>query len=234
MPRDRGSQPVHVAVFDLDRFTQFNETLGQSAGDELICEVGRRIATIAEQFAPGSTDGEAVDGSHGEVLGAPTAWLARLPGDEFALMMHGIGDATAAEALTQAVMQALRRVCQVAGIECFLSASAGLASFPRDADSAGILLSRADRATREVKSRGRNDIGWYLHSLEQVGRGRIEMVTGLHKAIERMNEFELHFQPWVDVRGGPSDRPGGSGALATATASWCRPATSSRWPRTPA
>lgn len=42
-----------------------------------------------------------------------------------------------------------------------------------------------DRATREVKSRGRNDIGWYLHSLEQVGRGRIEMVTGLHKAIER-------------------------------------------------
>ena len=204
-----GSQPVHVAVFDLDRFTQFNETLGQSAGDELICEVGRRIATIAEQFAPGSTDGKAVDGSHGDVFGTPTAWLARLPGDEFALMMHGIGDATAAEALTESVMQALRRVCQVAGIECFLSASAGLASFPRDADSAGILLSRADRATREVKSRGRNDIGWYLHSLEQVGRGRIEMVTGLHKAIER-EEFELHFQPWVDV---PAARVTGLEAL---------------------
>ena len=67
----------------------------------------------------------------------------------------------------------------------------------RDA-GASLCFLRADRATREVKSRGRNDIGWYLHSLEQVGRGRIEMVTGLHKAIER-EEFELHFQPWVDV-----------------------------------
>jgi predicted signal transduction protein with EAL and GGDEF domain/DNA-binding response OmpR family regulator len=192
------SRSVHVAVFDLDRFTQFNETLGQAAGDELICEVGRRIAAIAEQFAPGSSQDVPKNGPAADMPGMPTAWLARLPGDEFALMMHDIGDAAAAEALTQQVMRALGRVCEVAGLECFLSASAGLASFPRDADSAGILLSRADRATREVKARGRNDVGWYLHSLEQSGRGRIEMVTGLHKAIER-EEFELHFQPWVDA-----------------------------------
>ncbi|HPU50373.1 MAG TPA: response regulator, partial [Burkholderiaceae bacterium] len=95
------SRSVHVAVFDLDRFTQFNETLGQAAGDELICEVGRRIAAIAEQFAPGSSQDVPKNGPAADMPGMPTAWLARLPGDEFALMMHDIGDAAAAEALTQ-------------------------------------------------------------------------------------------------------------------------------------
>jgi EAL domain-containing protein (putative c-di-GMP-specific phosphodiesterase class I) len=95
-------------------------------------------------------------------------------------------------------MQEVQRPYQVADTECFVSASVGVALYPRDGDAAGILLTRADRAAREVKSRGRNDVAWYLPSLNHDTRSRLEMVSGLHKALER-NELELHFQPWVDV-----------------------------------
>lgn len=211
-------ESVQVAVFNLDRFTQFNETLGQAAGDELICEVARRIAAVIGQY-PGSSDGSHSDSNHSHrspsaqasstgrsMLDASGAgatagrllWLARLPGDEFALLLRGMPDRGAAQAVIESVLAAIRQVCHVVGIDIFLTASVGLASFPADADSAGMLLSRADRATREVKERGRNDVGWYLPNLEQGGLDRIEMVTGLNKALER-GEFELHFQPLIDV-----------------------------------
>lgn len=178
-------QTVQVAMFDLDRFTQFNETLGQAAGDELICETGRRIEASAAQRVALIGNGAA-------------HCLARLPGDEFVLMLTGIADPTEAETVVRAALQSMRRVCVVGGTECFLSASVGMASFPGDAESADILLARADRAVHEVKLRGRNDLIWFQPRFEQGGRGRIEMITGLHRALER-EEFELHFQPWVDA-----------------------------------
>jgi len=182
-----GEQRVAVAVIDMDRFTQINETLGQVAGDELLCLMGERIRDALAPLCAGAQ--------------GPEPFLARLPGDEFALLVPRVRSLAEVDELMRAVMQELQRSCQVAQTECFVSASIGVALFPRDGDAAGILLSRADRAAREVKARGRNDFAWYLPSLNRDSRSRLEMVAGLHKALER-DEFELHFQPWVDVANG--------------------------------
>jgi len=175
---------VAVAVLDLDRFTQVNETLGQTAGDELL---GRIAERVRESLSIGP--GEA---------GEDAPMLARLPGDEFALMLPRVTSISEVDECIRRAMTALRRPFRVADTDCFVSASAGIALFPRDSDSAGTLLARADRAVREVKARGRNDAAWYLPSLNRDPRARMDIVAGLHKALDR-SEFELHYQPCVDV-----------------------------------
>ena len=192
---------VHVALFNLDRFTQFNETLGHAAGDELLAETGRRIAAVVSRGLDGSGPAPAV----------PQAGLciARLPGDEFALMVSGAPRPDVTESLVRTVLRELGRAFRVDGIDCFLSASAGLAAWPRHADTAEALLSRADRANREVKARGRNDMAWYQPGLDRGGRHRIQMLSDLHRAVDR-GEFEVHYQPWLHA---PSARVTGLEAL---------------------
>ena len=192
---------VHVALFNLDRFTQFNETLGHAAGDELLAETGRRIAAVVSRGLDGSGPAPAV----------PQAGLciARLPGDEFALMVSGAPQPDITESLVRAILHELGRAFRVDGIDCFLSSSAGLAAWPRHADTAETLLSRADRANREVKARGRNDMAWYQPGLDRGGRHRIQMLSDLHRAVDR-GEFEVHYQPWVHA---PTARVTGLEAL---------------------
>jgi PleD family two-component response regulator len=218
----RSGQKVAVVVLDLDRFTQINETLGQIAGDELLCQVGQRIRAVAGGDLPRDV---AADGRRSRGLSsvspervrhdgsdAPltTPMVARLPGDEFGLIVPIADDESHVDAMMRTLVQEMQAPFQVAQTECFVSASIGIAIYPRDGDAAGTLLSRADRAAREVKARGRNDVAGTCTESEQVDtRSRLEMVSGLHKALER-NEFELHFQPWLDV---PAARVTGLEAL---------------------
>ena len=217
----RSGQKVAVVVLDLDRFTQINETLGQIAGDELLCQVGQRIRAVAggdlpcdvaadgrmsRAVAPMSPERARHDGSDGPLT---TPMVARLPGDEFGLIVPIADDESRVDAMMRTLVQEMQAPFQVAQTECFVSASIGVAIYPRDGDAAGTLLSRADRAAREVKARGRNDVAWYAPNLNTDTRARLELVSGLHKALER-NEFELHFQPWLDV---PAARVTGLEAL---------------------
>ena len=214
----RTGQKVAVVVLDLDRFTQINETLGQIAGDELLCQVGQRIRAVAAGALPADHARPAAGEPAGTGTQAGSAnpdvppagtMVARLPGDEFGLLVPVHDDEARVEAMMRTLVRDLQAPFQVAQTECFVSASIGIAMYPRDGDTAGTLLSRADRAAREVKARGRNDVAWYVPNLNSDTRARLEMVSGLHKALER-NEFELHFQPWLDV---PSARVTGLEAL---------------------
>jgi diguanylate cyclase (GGDEF)-like protein len=184
-----GSQ-LHLVLFNLDRFAHFNETLGQSAGDELIAEAGRRVASVVAR------------GLHWSSSVRPSfdvrLCVARFPGDEFALMLSGVRERDATETLVRTVLAELRHPCRVEDIDCFLSASAGLAAFPMHADRAEFLISRADRANRLAKARGRNDFVWCEPGPDRGGRARIQMQSDLHRAVER-GEFEVHYQPWVDL-----------------------------------
>ena len=187
--RSSGEQ-VHLILLDLDRFAHFNETLGQGAGDELMIEAGRRISSVV---ATGLHWTRGITPSSDARLCA-----ARLPGDEFALMVAGVDARDATEVLVRAVLTQLRLPCRVEDIDCFLSASAGLAAFPVHADRAEFLLSRADWAVRLAKARGRNDFAWCELAPDDGGRARIRMQSDLYRAVER-GEFEVHYQPWVDL-----------------------------------
>jgi EAL domain-containing protein (putative c-di-GMP-specific phosphodiesterase class I) len=95
----------------------------------------------------------------------------------------------------------MREPIFVAGQECFVTASVGIAIFPRDGASVADLMRNSDVAMYSVKDAGRNDSAIYSPILVSRGREKLELETALHKAIER-DELVLHYQPKIDVRAG--------------------------------
>ena len=190
----RGTHQVALLLIDLDRFKIINDTLGHSAGDELLLEVSRRLKKCVphcdEVLEPGS---------------APQTTLAlqgvaRLTGDEFMALLPEVANEGEAQLLAARILELLREPLLVGGQECFMTASIGIALYPRDGANAAELMKNADVAMHAVKSAGRNDATLYNPALA-VGRGRamLELESALHKAIER-NELVLHYQPKIDVR----------------------------------
>jgi diguanylate cyclase (GGDEF)-like protein len=171
-----------LAVVDIDRFAHVNERFGQYAGDELLCQIARRLVEVCDRHRP-----------CGDM---PT--VARLAGDEFAVLIGAGCPPGAVDNLLQRMLEAMREPRRVAGLDCVVSASIGVAQFPRDGDSAGLVLSHADLAIAALKSNGRNGIHWYSPAMEGASRVRLELAADLRRALES-GELELHYQAILDV-----------------------------------
>ena len=185
-----------LLLIDLDRFKVINDTLGHAAGDELLMEVSRRLRGCvrhSDQFLEGALE---VAGSRSHrTLEA----VGRLGGDEFVALLPEVTDERDAERVAARILEAMREPTFVAGQECFVTASVGIALFPRDGDTGADLMRNADVAMYAVKSQGRDASTVYSPMLAGRGREKLELESALHKAIER-NELVLHYQPKVDVR----------------------------------
>jgi len=179
-----------IVALDLDSFRRINESLGQVAGDEVMCLIGERLSGALAAFS--------ARGAESGARPAREPLLARLPGDEFAILLPRVRDQAEINALVDSLLVDFRRPFAVAGTECFVSCCAGIAVYPDDGDGAGLLLSRADAALAAAKALGSQTVKWY-GSMRKAGTGtRLTMLSGLHKALER-GEFELHYQPCVDA-----------------------------------
>lgn len=195
MARRQGHQ-VALLLIDLDRFKNVNDTLGHAAGDELLVEVSRRLRGCvrhSEQVVERNLD--TMGARNHRSLEA----LGRLGGDEFVALLPDVACDADAERVAQRVLAALREPVFVGGQDCFVSASVGIALFPRDGDSVADLMRNADVAMYTVKDQGRNAAALFSPMLAGKGRERLELESALHKAIQR-NELVLHYQPKVDVR----------------------------------
>ncbi|MGQ3055352.1 MAG: putative bifunctional diguanylate cyclase/phosphodiesterase [Roseateles sp.] len=192
----RGGHEVGLLLIDLDRFKVINDTLGHAAGDELLIEVGRRLRSCvrhSDQILEGVLDGMGNRSHRGlEAVG-------RLGGDEFVALLPEVTDERDAERVAQRVLDALREPIFVGGQECFVTASVGIAIYPRDGQTMADLLRNSDVAMYAVKSQGRNASAIYSPQLAGHGKQKLELESALHKALER-NEIVLHYQPKIDVR----------------------------------
>ena len=185
-----------LLLIDLDRFKFINDTLGHSAGDELLMEVGRRLRSCvrhSDQVTDGALETAGVR-SH-RALEA----VGRLGGDEFVALLPEIAADSDAERVAQRMLEAMREPIIVSGQECFVTVSVGVAIFPRDGNAVVDLLRNADVAMYSVKSQGKNSAAIYSPQLAGRGREKLELETALHRAIER-DELVLHYQPKIDVR----------------------------------
>ncbi|HEX2012702.1 MAG TPA: diguanylate cyclase, partial [Roseateles sp.] len=192
----RMGHEVGLLLIDLDRFKIINDTLGHAAGDELLIEVGRRLRACvrhSDQVIEGML--ESVGGRSHRTLEA----VGRLGGDEFVALLPEVMDERDAERVAQRVLDALREPIFIAGQECFVTASVGIAIYPRDGLTMADLLRNSDVAMYAVKSQGRNASALYTPQLAGRGRENLELESALHKAIER-GELVLHYQPKIDVR----------------------------------
>jgi predicted signal transduction protein with EAL and GGDEF domain/FixJ family two-component response regulator len=185
-----------LLLIDLDRFKNVNDTLGHAAGDELLMEVARRLRACvrhSEQVMEGAL--EAAGARSHRTLEA----VGRLGGDEFVALLPEVTDDADAQRVANRILDSLREPIFVAGQECFVTASVGIALFPQDGLNLVDLMRNSDVAMYAAKSAGRNAATAYSPHLGGRGRERIELESHLHKAIER-NELVLHYQPKVDVR----------------------------------
>jgi PAS domain S-box-containing protein len=187
-----------LLLIDLDRFKVINDTLGHGAGDELLLQVGRRLVACvrhSDAVLDGTLDSAGLR-SH-RALEA----VGRLGGDEFVALLPEVGADADAERVAQRVLDELRQPFLVSGQECFVTASVGVALYPRDGTSVVDLLRNADVAMYSVKNQGKNAAAVFNPMLAGRGREKLELETALHKAIER-EELVLHYQPQIDVVAG--------------------------------
>jgi predicted signal transduction protein with EAL and GGDEF domain len=185
-----------ILLIDLDRFKVINDTLGHAAGDELLTEVAQRLRACvrhSDQVLEGAM--EAVGSRTHRTLEA----VGRYGGDEFVALLPEVIDDRDAERVAGRVLDAMRDPIFVAGQECFVTASVGIAMYPRDGHTVLDLMRNADIAMYSVKAAGRNASAIYAPQLAGRGREKLELESALHKAIER-DELVLHYQPKIDVR----------------------------------
>jgi diguanylate cyclase (GGDEF)-like protein len=173
---ERYSRGFAVLVIDLDRFKSINDSLGHIAGDEMLTEVARRLRAVLRK--------------------ADT--LARLGGDEFVLVLNEIAAARDAESVASKLLASLAVPVVLSGIEVQISASIGISLFPQDGVDAESLLKHADAAMYHAKKNGRNAFQFFAPVMNVFARERLELESGLRRALAQ-SEFELHYQPKVDV-----------------------------------
>ncbi len=182
-----------VAMIDLDGFKPVNDLHGHMVGDLFLIEAARRLSAR-------------VDGA---------GLLARMGGDEFALLIERFGSQDDVTEITQKLAEGLVAPFSHGDITAFMSCSCGVA-LRYEREGAGRLLERADIALYEAKAKARGGVVVFSDALEQAALRRMIVSRDLRTAIER-EEFHIAFQPIVDLR---------SGALSgfEALARWRHPA----------
>ena len=175
----RRGELVAVLVLGLDRFKVANDTLGQAVGDELLKQVSQRLSASVRK--------------------ADT--VARLSGDEFGLVLSGVVDGTHVNTAAQKLLETLALPFSINGYELFVTASIGISLYPADGEDEQTLIKSADTAMCRAKEMGRNNVQFYAPEMNRRTLHRLEMESGLRRAVER-GEFLLHYQPKVDLTHG--------------------------------
>jgi len=165
---------VALLLFNVDRLSRINDSLGHAAGDAVLREVARRA---------------------GEVAGA-TNTVARLSGDEFVLLLTGFDDTDDVIYCAQRLIDAVAQPLLVGEHDVVVTGSVGISVYPRDGDAPGDLLKAADAALTLVKDAGRNGFRFFKGEMNAEALRWLALETRLRRAIER-DELALHYQPQV-------------------------------------
>lgn len=131
----------------------------------------------------------------------PSDTVARVSGDEFAVILSELKSPQNAGPVAKKLIDALRLPYNLDGNEVFVTASIGITLYPTDSDNIETLIRDADAAMYGAKSAGRNNYQYYTAEMNQRATEKLRLETGLRHAIER-EEFVLHYQPKVDIASG--------------------------------
>jgi len=189
---DRGA--TALLLIDLDHFKEVNDTLGHSAGDQVLVEVAHRLAGAAQ----------------------PDDLVARLGGDEFAVLFVGLTAPATALPRAHAILGALTAPIELDGMRLSVEASGGVACAPDDAGDGGVveLLRRADVAMYQAKRDGQR-VAVYAATRDTADRDSLTLGGDLHRAVAE-SQFVVDFQPIVDLGTGEA-------IAAEALARWHHP-----------
>jgi diguanylate cyclase (GGDEF)-like protein/PAS domain S-box-containing protein len=168
-----------VLFLDLDRFKTVNDSLGHETGDKLLKSVSMRLR---ENMRDSDT-------------------ISRQGGDEFLLILRDVADPPSAARVAEKLLEALARPHIIGEYELHVTPSIGISLYPDDARDIDGLIRNADAAMYHAKERGRFNYQFFTPEMNTRAYERLSLEGSLRQAIER-GEFELHYQPQVDMRSG--------------------------------
>jgi diguanylate cyclase (GGDEF)-like protein/PAS domain S-box-containing protein len=169
-----------LLIVDLDLFKNVNDSFGYEFGDRL-------LVAISERFRSRLRDEDT---------------LARLHGDEFALLMEDIDVAAGAAVLARDLLQVLEAPFRIGDVdEVYIGASIGISISPDDGSELTLLLRNAEAAANLAKQQGRKTLRFYTESLTTQALERMSLESRLRKAIEN-GQLLLHYQPLIEAKCG--------------------------------
>lgn len=172
-------QNVGLMFIDLDNFKYINDTFGHDAGDDLLCEVARRLGSAVRKMDK----------------------VYRLGGDEFTVVLPGVDSRQEVERIAQRVLTALTPPLSLRGGTVYVSASVGAACSPLDASTSDQLVRCADLAVYAAKARGKSCYASFDTSLKT----RAELLATMGAEIRaglKAGEFHLVYQPKLHLGDG--------------------------------
>ncbi len=161
-----------IALLDLDRFKEVNDTLGHGMGDSLLCEVAARLLEVA----------------------SGRATVARLGGDEFALVIPGVIGPEEATGIVRDIESAIAHPFHIEGITLAVTASAGVSLAPQHGDNVALLLQRADIAMYHAKDK-RSGIELYSASHDASMQRKLLLAGQLSEALTAGEQLSVVYQP---------------------------------------
>ena len=172
-------QLVTILCLGLDRFNQINENLGHEIGDLLLKAVAERLTACVEA---GDT-------------------VARLDTDQFAIILATTQHKQEVGNIAQTILESISQTFALAGQEIFITASMGIAIYPRDGQEIEQLLNHANTAMVHAKQQGGDQYQYYTVAYNIGSSDRLALQTTLRYALER-GELQLYYQPQVNLQTG--------------------------------
>ncbi|MDG4658419.1 EAL domain-containing protein [Ectobacillus antri] len=169
---EESTAPYAIMFIDMDSFKKLNDLFGHSFGDQIIQAFAGRIAKLLQ-------------GKH---------VFSRIAGDEFTvLIQEGLEEELLCQ-LAQDIIDSMKEPFYVAGKECYVTASIGIAMYPKHAGAASIVMKYADAAMYHAKKKGRNTFQIYNATIRENTEMQLTLENDLRRAIS-LGELTLHYQP---------------------------------------
>jgi diguanylate cyclase (GGDEF)-like protein len=172
----RNELPCAVILFDVDRFKEINDVFGHKTGDNVLVEVTRRLR---EQLRETDT-------------------IARIGGDEFAILATNLRSESSAMEIAEKVLRAVSGITELEDMRLDVSISVGISVFPNDDSSADVLVSHADLAMYKSKASKKGSINFFDSRMDAVVKARHALKRPMPEDI-LAGRFYLLFQPIVDA-----------------------------------
>jgi len=172
----RGDNQFALLFIDIDHFKVINDSMGHAAGDQLLNIVSQRLQDMLRK----------------------SDTIARLGGDEFTIIIEDLQETTGVIKVVNNILRALEVPIDINHQQVHIGGSVGIAMYPQDGESFGVLLKNADTAMYKAKDKGRHTFQFYASEMSEKAMQRLELENQIRRALKE-EQFIVYYQPKVNL-----------------------------------